>query len=125
MPSRAAADSILEGCVPRLTGPVGASPTRGSSLREPKEVEIDVEDSKTGIISGEIREFVVEEILEGEDIPGDPLELGLLDSLALEIVSDFIREKYGVEFEDEELVAENFVNIGTVADRIESKLQAG
>jgi acyl carrier protein len=83
-----------------------------------------VEDTKTMTISGEIREFIVEQILEGEDIPGDPLELGLLDSLALEIVLDFIREKYGVEFEDEELVAENFVNIGTVADRIESKLQA-
>jgi len=74
--------------------------------------------------STEIREFIVQEILDGEDIDGDPLELGLLDSLALEIVLDFIREKYGVEFDDEELVAENFVNIHTVADRVEAKLTA-
>ena len=73
-------------------------------------------------ISNEIRDFIVQEILDGEDIAGDPLELGLLDSLALEIVLDHIRERYGVEFEDEELVAENFVNIDTVADRVETKL---
>lgn len=72
-------------------------------------------------VSSEIREFIVEEILDGEDVEGDPLALGLLDSLALEIVLDFIREKYEVEFADEELVAENFVDIDTIAQRVEAK----
>jgi acyl carrier protein len=72
-------------------------------------------------VQAELRRFIEEEILDGEKMEGDPLQQGLLDSLAIELVLDFIQTKYGVEFEDEELVAENFSSLGQVAGLIEAR----
>lgn len=72
-------------------------------------------------IETQIRQFIVEEILDGEAPVDDALAAGLLDSLAIEQLIAFVEEEYGVTFEDDELVAENFASIPTVAGLVESK----
>jgi acyl carrier protein len=72
-------------------------------------------------VAMELREFIENEILDGHSLEGDPLEQGILDSLAVELLIDFVQTKYGVEFEDEELVAENFASLDQVAVLIEAR----
>jgi len=72
-------------------------------------------------VEAELRRFIEDEILDGEKMEGDPLQQGLLDSLAIELVLDFILTTYGVEFEDEELVAENFSSLDQVAGLVEAR----
>ncbi len=73
-------------------------------------------------IAREVRRFIERECLGGvtED---DPLASGLLDSLAMGQLISFLEKEYGVEFEDEELVAENFASLDAVADLVRSKLE--
>ncbi len=74
-------------------------------------------------IAEDIRKFVMEELLENADFPGDPIEQGLLDSLALEMLLDHVETTYGLEFTEEEVVAENFTSIDRVAVVVEAKLR--
>ena len=67
-----------------------------------------------------IRRFL-DDLGEGEDVPGDPLAQGLLDSLAIEQLIAFLEEDFDIEFEDEELVAECFQSIDTVVTLVETK----
>ena len=77
------------------------------------------------VLAADIRKFVMEELLEDATIPGDPIEQGLLDSLALEMLLDHIQMTYGIELEEEDLVAENFTSIDRVAEVLEQKLARG
>ena len=70
-----------------------------------------------------IRNFL-DDLGEGEAVDGDPLALGLLDSLAIEQLITFLEENFGLEFQDEELVAERFASIDTVVELIETKQQS-
>jgi acyl carrier protein len=72
-------------------------------------------------VEADLRRFIEDEILDGEKVEGDPLQQGLLDSLAIELVLDFILTTYGVEFDDEELVAENFSSLDQVAGLVEAR----
>jgi acyl carrier protein len=72
-------------------------------------------------IERKLREFIEQEILEEESPVEDPLAAGLLDSLAIEQLIAYVEEEYGVMFDDEELVAENFASIPVVAGLVESK----
>lgn len=76
-------------------------------------------------VAMELRGFIEEEILDGQKLDGDPLQQGLLDSLAVELLIDFVQTKYGVEFADEELVAENFSSLDQVAELIEARRAKG
>jgi acyl carrier protein len=66
----------------------------------------------------------LDEITEGDNADGDPLALGLMDSLAIEQLIAFLEESFDVEFDDEELVAERFASISTVADFVDAKRHA-
>ena len=72
-------------------------------------------------IEKQLREFIEQEILEEESPVDDPLASGLLDSLAVEQLIAYIEEEYGVTFEDDELVADNFASLPVVAGLVESK----
>jgi acyl carrier protein len=72
-------------------------------------------------IESQLREFIEQEILEEESPVEDPLASGLLDSLAVEQLIAYIEEEYGVTFEDDELVADNFASLPVVAGLVESK----
>lgn len=72
-----------------------------------------------------IRRFVDAQLLDpGVLVEGDPLADGLLDSLAIEQLIGFLEESFDLEFDDEELVAENFASIDTVADFVDAKRHA-
>ncbi|MCA9018219.1 MAG: acyl carrier protein [Planctomycetaceae bacterium] len=79
-------------------------------------------------IQSDIRNFVAENFLFGEDpesLNNDDsfLETGIIDSTGvLELVA-FIEEKYSVEVDDDELVPENLDSIDRLINFIESKLK--
>ncbi|QDU05068.1 acyl carrier protein [Gimesia chilikensis] len=79
-------------------------------------------------IQSEIRNFVAENFLFGEDpesLQNDDsfLETGIIDSTGvLELVA-FIEDQYDVEVDDDELVPENLDSINRLMDFIESKIK--
>ena len=72
-------------------------------------------------VETKLRRFIEEEILEEESPVADPLAEGLLDSLAVEQMIAYIEEEYGVILDDDELIAENFASLATIAGLVESK----
>ena len=68
-----------------------------------------------------IRRFVDELIDERVEKNEDPLALGLLDSLGIEQLINHLEEEYRIEFDDEELVWENFATVDTVAALVDTK----
>jgi len=79
------------------------------------------------VLSGEIRAFVVETFLLGQDGNGlsdDDSLLGerVLDSTGILEVVTFIEEKYGIKVEDEEMTADNLDSIGKLAGFVQKKL---
>ena len=75
-------------------------------------------------VDEQIRQYIQEELLEGAEMPSDPLSEGLLDSLAVEQLIGYIEDEFGVLFDDEELVAENFASIDKVVGLVSQKLEA-
>jgi acyl carrier protein len=73
-------------------------------------------------IASEIRRFIRSDLLEGPPEDGDPLEKGLLDSLAIETLVAFLEDRYGIRFRDEDVVAERFVSVDAVARLVQGKL---
>ncbi len=77
-------------------------------------------------ISDQVRQFVVDNFLMGEDskdLKEDTsfLEEGIIDSTGvLELVA-FIEETYGIRIEDEELIPENLDSISNISSFIERK----
>jgi acyl carrier protein len=76
-------------------------------------------------VDQQIRQYIGDELLDGAEVQGDPLSEGMLDSLAIEQLIGYVEDEFGVIFEDEELVAENFASITSVVDLVEEKLKAG
>lgn len=72
-----------------------------------------------------IRRYIVDEILTAPPADEDALAGGELDSLAIEQLLSFIEEEFDVEFEDEELILENFSSIPVLAAIVDSKSAAG
>jgi acyl carrier protein len=75
-------------------------------------------------VEEQVRNYIQEELLEGAEIPVDPLAEGMLDSLAVEQLIGYIEDEFGVIFEDEELVAENFASVDTVIGLVNAKVEA-
>ena len=70
----------------------------------------------------EIRRFIEEELLEDEPLSEvDPLVSQRLESLAIEELISHLEELFDIEFEDEELVAENFMSLDVLASLVERK----
>lgn len=73
-------------------------------------------------VTDEVRTFIYDELLPDQEPVPDPLAEGKLDSLALEQVIGFVEARYGVAFEDEELVAENFSSLDALTTLVDAKL---
>ena len=71
-----------------------------------------------------IRRFIVRELLDEPFEGRDPLAAEACDSLALEQLIDYIEEEFGVAFEDEEVVRENFSSIPTLVALVKRKQRA-
>jgi acyl carrier protein len=80
-------------------------------------------------LKGTIRGYIVGELL-GDDAPSDLaddtplLASGLVDSLGLEQLLYFLEDGFGVEFEDEDLSAENFQTIASIQTLLRRKLRS-
>lgn len=79
-------------------------------------------------IVGQLRQYVVENFLFGQDANrlgnGDSfLETGILDSTGMLEVVSFLEETWGIKVEDEELVPENLDSIDNLAEYVRRKLQ--
>ncbi len=52
-------------------------------------------------------------------------EQGLLDSMGLLFLIDFIKEEFKVEVKDNELIVENFESVNTIASFVHKRLKEG
>jgi len=74
----------------------------------------------------EVREYVIENFLMGEDggeLSDDEsfLESGLIDSTGILELIGFLEEHYEIEIEDEEMIPENLDSVERVAQFVKSK----
>jgi acyl carrier protein len=77
------------------------------------------------LITHKIKEYIKDASLGNtESITDDLLifESGLLDSMGLLFLIEFLKEEFGVEVKDEELVVENFESIQNIVAFVEQKL---
>jgi hypothetical protein len=72
-------------------------------------------------VRAEVRGFIRRELLAGARVEGDPLAAQLLDSMAIEQLVAFLEERYGIRFEDQEVVAENFASVEAVTALVAAK----
>ena len=80
---------------------------------------------KEETIKKEIQQYIVETSLSNvEDIKDDTLifDTGLLDSMGLLFLIEFINEKYNIEVNDEELNPKNFESINSIVLFASTKL---
>ena len=73
------------------------------------------------MVERRLRRFIVSELLERPFDGKDPLAAGEVDSLGQEQLATYIGEVYGVQLDDEDMVAENFRDIRTLATLVEAR----
>jgi acyl carrier protein len=73
-------------------------------------------------VLGRIRTWIVDRVLEGRDVglTNDTplLEWGVINSLELVRLAQFVRETFGVEIPNQRLVAKNFRDLNAVTDLV-------
>ena len=77
-------------------------------------------------IKKEIRNYIIEASLSNnEEIKDNTLvfESGLLDSMGLLFLIEFLNENYKIEVNDEELNPKNFESINSICSFVNDKLQ--
>ena len=77
-------------------------------------------------MKNEIKNYIIEaSLLDKKEIKDDTLifETGLLDSMGLLFLIEFLNEKYQVEVNDEELNPTNFESINSIAAFVSDKIQ--
>ncbi len=77
-------------------------------------------------IEREIREFVIDNFLFGQSDQSFSdtdsfLEKGLIDSMGILTLVEFVRDKYLIAIEDEELIPENWDSVQRIARFVQSK----
>jgi acyl carrier protein len=74
------------------------------------------------IVIAELREFVAREFLHGKDDGLDAttplIELGIIDSVAIVVLSDFVLRRFGVAVPNAELKPSNLATLETIASMI-------
>jgi len=78
-------------------------------------------------IKKEIKNYIIEASLEdAKKIKEDTMifDSGLLDSMGLLFLIEFLNEKFDVEVDDDELNPKNFESVNSIAAFVEGKLKA-
>lgn len=73
-----------------------------------------------------IKNYIIEASLEDANNIKDAtmiFEAGLLDSMGLLFLIEFLKEEFNVEVDDEELNPQNFESINSIAEFVEEKLK--
>jgi len=71
-----------------------------------------------------LRQFIRQQFLFDKDAPlGDEQELfpGIIDSLGVMELADFVEQTYGVKIGEDELMADNFISLAAIAALVERK----
>jgi len=77
-------------------------------------------------LNEKIKNYIIEASLEdAEKIKEDTLifDTGLLDSMGLLFLIEFLKEEFNVDVDDEELNPENFESINSIVDFVEGKVK--
>jgi acyl carrier protein len=72
-------------------------------------------------VEQQLKDFILEELLEEPFDGEDPLADGAVDSLGIEQLIDYVFEVWEIELADEEIVEENFESVAALAALIDSK----
>ena len=79
-------------------------------------------------LKGQIRSFIVDNFLFGDDDGLDDqisfLDSGIVDSMGILEIVNFISEEFQVTVADEDLLPENLDSIDNIANYLSSRLQA-
>jgi acyl carrier protein len=82
-------------------------------------------DERDGTTRNHIRQFILERFPSARKrnlSDGDPLlQNGLIDSMGILEVVEFLESKFGVQFSDDELLPENFESISRLTAFVEEK----
>jgi acyl carrier protein len=75
-----------------------------------------------------LRDFLVNDsnqpVDEAElDRSSDLLEEGILDSLSLMVLVDFLSERYSIEFDADEVIPRNFKSLEAIATLVDGKVE--
>ncbi len=81
-------------------------------------------------IADEVRSFVIDTFLFGERdgrFSNDDsfLENGLIDSIGILSLVEFVKERYAISIADEEIVPDNWDSVGRIAVFVQNKLALG
>jgi acyl carrier protein len=68
-----------------------------------------------------LKDFVIAELLEEPFHGADPLAAGVVDSLGIEQLIEYVHEAFGVELDDEEVNDDNFGSLVALAALVDSK----
>jgi acyl carrier protein len=80
-------------------------------------------------IEGELRTFVVDNFLFGQadesfSNTDSFLDKGLIDSMGILTLVEFVRDKYSIAVEDEELIPDNWDSVQRIASFVQNKVGA-
>ena len=78
-------------------------------------------------IEQEVRQFVIENFVfenDNDDFSNDDsfFDTGLLDSMGVLTLVEFVREKYRISIEDDELLPENWDSVNRIATFVQARL---
>jgi acyl carrier protein len=78
-------------------------------------------------IEQEVRQFVIENFVFESDNRGFSnhdsfFDTGLLDSMGVLTLVEFVKEKYGISVEDDELLPENWDSVNRIATFVQARL---
>ena len=78
-------------------------------------------------IENEIKNYIIEASLsDAKEFKDDTMifDSGLLDSMGLLFLIEFLKEKFDVEVEDEELNPKNFESVNSITEFVKEKLKS-
>jgi acyl carrier protein len=76
-------------------------------------------------LKSKIKNYIIESTFDdAQKITEDTLifDEGILDSMGLLFLIEFLKEEFNIETADDELVVENFQSINSIMDFVESKM---
>lgn len=81
-------------------------------------------------IQDQLRDFIVTQFMYEQnhkalDLDDDLLNQGIVDSMGILQVVNFMEEKFGIHVNDEEITPENFRSLRTLTDLVTQKNGAG
>jgi acyl carrier protein len=70
----------------------------------------------------QLQKFIAEQVLDGKNIGLDEttplLEWGVINSLEIVRLLNFIREQFDIDITPDQMIADNFVDIGVITDLV-------